>query len=234
MPCATQIPCSGRSFATFLGTDRLVRKPGPGRCDNSTSRKHFLSLFGGILGGQQGLPATTATLASDSGALHSIGGKAPKRSTLSDANRNRAVDLLVALFHELMDRINRHTRRAHKAAMRLIDATYPNLGKHMQLWFGLYQGKVGGKPVNSGSTLVTRLKCNTLRRDAETGPVTRAAICRHGDAAPRPLANSAFIHKSRSSVAYLPAAVCSGLALDSSRASLAKRYRVSQSWPSCG
>lgn len=205
--------------------DQLVRKHGLDHYDDFTSRDHFLSLLGGILGGQQGLRTTTATLAPNNGALRLIGGKAPKRSTLSEANRNRRADLFVDLLQGLLDRINRHTRRALKEGVRLIDATHLNLGKRMQRWFGLYQGKVGAKLhvvfepsvqkpvffditpakvnditaaktqipieagatyvfdlgyydfawwtklVNAGCTFVTRLKRNTLLRDAETRPV---------------------------------------------------------------
>lgn len=201
--------------------DRLVRKHRLDRYDDFTARKHFLALLGGILGGQQGLRATTTTLAPNNGVLHRHRGQAPARSTLSEANRNRPPGLFVDLLEELLGQVNRQVRRALKAAVRLIDATHLDLGKRMQRWFGLHQGKVAAKLhlvfdpsaqkpvffditaanvnditaaktlmpiepgatyvfdlgyydfawwarlVDAGCTFVTRLKCNTLLRDAE-------------------------------------------------------------------
>lgn len=125
--------------------DRIVRQHGLDRFDDFTTRKHFLALLSGILGGQQGLRSTTATLAPNRGALRLLGGKAPARSTLSEANRNRPAELFVDLLNELTGHLNRPARRALKGALRLIDSTHLGLGKRMQRWFGLHQGKVGAK-----------------------------------------------------------------------------------------
>jgi len=125
--------------------DPLVRKYGLDRYDDFTARKHFLALLGGILGGQQGLRATTTTLAPNNGVLQRHRGEAPARSTLSEANRNRPAELFVDLFHELMGQADRHLRRSLRTAVRLIDATHLNLGKRMQRWLGLHQGKVAAK-----------------------------------------------------------------------------------------
>lgn len=125
--------------------DGLVRKHRLDRYTDFTPRKHLLALLGGIFGGQQGLRATATTLAPNSGALRLLGGKAPARSTLSEANRNRSADFFVDLLMDLINQCNRTARRALRDAVRLIDATHLNLGKRMQRWFGLTRGSVAAK-----------------------------------------------------------------------------------------
>ena len=126
----------------------LVRKHGADdRQRGFTSRQHFLALLGGALGGHQGLRSTVSTLAPNSGALHPMGGKkAPRRSTLADANRDRPAelffDLLLALLNAVPDRT---ARRGLKQAVRLIDATHIDLGPRMERWCGLYQGRAAAK-----------------------------------------------------------------------------------------
>ncbi|HVX56895.1 MAG TPA: IS4 family transposase [Candidatus Saccharimonadales bacterium] len=125
--------------------DPLARKHGLHRYHDFTPRKHFLALLGGILAGQQGLRSTTTALVPNNGALRLLGGKAPPPSTLSEANRNRPADLFVELFNELSIQATRQLRRDLRAAVRLIDATHLDLGKRMQRWLGLHQGKVAAK-----------------------------------------------------------------------------------------
>jgi hypothetical protein len=125
--------------------DRLVRKHELDRYTHFTARKHFLALLGGVLAGQQGLRATATALRPNCGALRLMGGKAPAKSTLSEANRDRPADLFVDLLGELIAQCNRKTRLALREAVRLIDATHLDLGKRMQRWFGLTQGKVAAK-----------------------------------------------------------------------------------------
>ena len=109
------------------------------------ARMHFLALLGGALGGHQGLRPLIAALAPNSGALRLLGGKAPARSTLADANRTRPAELFSDLLQELIGHLHRSTRRAVRAAVRLIDATYMDCGKRMQRWLGLHQGKAAAK-----------------------------------------------------------------------------------------
>jgi hypothetical protein len=109
------------------------------------ARRHFLALLGGALGGHQGLRPLIAALAPNSGALRLLGGQAPARSTLADANRTRPAELFIDLLQELIGHLNRSTRRAIKAVVRLIDATYMECGKRTQRWLGLHQGKVAAK-----------------------------------------------------------------------------------------
>lgn len=110
-----------------------------------TSRKHFLTLLAASLGDHQGLRPVTAALAPNSGALRLLGGKAPARSTLADAMRDRPAELFIDLLQELIGHLNRTLRRTVKAAVRLIDATHLDLGRRMQHWLGLHQGAVAAK-----------------------------------------------------------------------------------------
>jgi len=109
------------------------------------ARMHFLALLGGAFGGHQGLRPLIAALAPNGGALRLLGGKAPARSTLADANRTRPAELFSDLLQELIGHLSRSTRRCVKAAVRLIDATYMDCGKRMQRWLGLHQGKAAAK-----------------------------------------------------------------------------------------
>lgn len=110
-----------------------------------TSRQHFLALLAGSLGGHHGLRSLVTTLAPNSGALRLLGGKAPARSTLADATRDRPAELFIDLLGELIGHLNRTARRALRGAVRLIDATHLGLGPRMQRWFGLHDGQVAAK-----------------------------------------------------------------------------------------
>ncbi len=109
------------------------------------SRKQFLTMLAGSLGGHQGLRPVVTALAPNSGALRLLGGKAPARSTLSDAMRDRPAELFIDLLQELIGHLSRTMRRAIKAAVRLIDATHLDVGRRMQHWLGLHNGAVAAK-----------------------------------------------------------------------------------------
>ena len=110
-----------------------------------TSRTQFLAMLAGSLGGHQGLRPVIAALAPNSGALRLLGGKAPARSSLSDALRERPAELFFDLLRELIGQFSRPLRRTIKAAVRLIDATQLNVGQRMQHWLGLHKGTVAAK-----------------------------------------------------------------------------------------
>jgi hypothetical protein len=127
--------------------DRHVRERGADDDQRGfTSRHHFLALLAGSLGGHQGLRPLIAGLAANSGAMRLLGGTAPPRSTLADANRDRPADLFVDLLLDLVGCVaNRANRRELRAAVRLIDATHLNLGLRMKRWCGLSQGHAAAK-----------------------------------------------------------------------------------------
>lgn len=127
--------------------DRLVRAH---RADKPrqdfNSRQHFVALLAAALGGQQGLRPAVAGLAPNAGALTLLGGGAPARSTLAEANRNRPAALFVDLLHALIGHIHKRTdRRDLRTAVRLIDATHLPLNARMNRWFALHQGQVAAK-----------------------------------------------------------------------------------------
>jgi hypothetical protein len=111
-----------------------------------TSRHQFIALLAEALGGHGGLRKLVASLAPNSGALRLLGGKAPARSTLSDAMRNRPAELFFDLFQALLCHASyRQLRQSLREAVRLIDATHLDLGKRMKRWFGLQKGHVAAK-----------------------------------------------------------------------------------------
>lgn len=208
--------------------NRLIRQHGADDAQRGFTTRHlFLTLLAEALGGHGGLRKLIAALAPNSGALRLLGGKAPARSTLSDALRDRPAELFFDLLLALLCHASApKLRQALRQAVRLIDATHLGLGAHMERWFGLHQGKVAAKLhvvfdpaaqrptyfaltkarinditaakcllciergatyvfdlgyydfawwarlVEHGCTFVTRLKSNTLLRDAEQRQVT--------------------------------------------------------------
>ncbi|MGH7211295.1 MAG: IS4 family transposase [Acetobacteraceae bacterium] len=128
--------------------DRLVGKHGGDDAERGfSSRKHFLALLGGTLGGHHGLRQNVAALAPNDGALRLLGGGAAARSTLADATRKRPAALFVEFLHELIALIPaRAARRDLKQAVRLIDATHIDLGLRMRRWAGMYRDQAAVKP----------------------------------------------------------------------------------------
>jgi hypothetical protein len=126
--------------------DRHVRTCGADdRQRGFTSRQQFIAMLAASLGDHQGLRPAVAALAPNAGALRLLGGKAPARSTLSDAMRDRPAELFIELLRELIGHLNRTLRRTIRSAVRLIDATHLNLGRRMQHWLGLHKGTVAAK-----------------------------------------------------------------------------------------
>ena len=127
--------------------DRLVRQHGADDAQRGfTSRHHFLALLAEALGSYGSLRKLIAALAPNSGALRLLGGKAPARSTLSDAMRDRPDALFFDLLQALLGYAHApKTRQALREAVRLIDATHLGLGARMERWFDLHKGTVAAK-----------------------------------------------------------------------------------------
>src|ERR1700760_3984340 len=88
-PTVLEQICQQFPWARF---DTIARKHNANanqRRSGFTARQHFIALLAGALGGHQGLRPTTGALAPNNGALRLLGGKAPARSTLAEATRNR-------------------------------------------------------------------------------------------------------------------------------------------------
>jgi len=104
--------------------DRLVKKHGADKGVRQLSTKsQFVALLHGQFSGAQSLREIEATMTSHEARLYHLGVKAPKRSTLADANRLRCADVFAELFQVLLAQAHPGLRRASKEAVRLIDST---------------------------------------------------------------------------------------------------------------
>src|SRR5271165_2367382 len=129
-----------QSFATHLDTnsvfhdilklvpwaafDRLVDEYGTDAAARRfTTRNQFLVLLFAQLGGASSLREVEAVMASHQARLYHAGAKAPKRSTLADANRNRDPRVFSKLFAHMLAASPRGFRRKMGDAVRLIDST---------------------------------------------------------------------------------------------------------------
>lgn len=98
------------------------------------SKSHFICLLHGQLSGAVSLREIEATMASQSARLYHLGARAPKRSTLSDANATRPAALFGDLFNDLLAQAQRGLRKTSKEAIRLIDATSISLSSLSKDW----------------------------------------------------------------------------------------------------
>ena len=106
--------------------DRSVRK--------LDSKSHLVALLHAQLSGAVSLREIETTMASQSARLYHLGVRAPKRSTLSDANAARPAALFADLFNDLLAQAQRGLRKSSKEAIRLIDATSISLSSLSQDW----------------------------------------------------------------------------------------------------
>ncbi len=106
--------------------DRGVRK--------LDSKSHLVALLQAQLSGAVSLREIETTMASQAARLYHLGVRAPKRSTLSDANAARPAALFCDLFNDLLAQAQRGLRKASKEAIRLIDATSISLSSLSKDW----------------------------------------------------------------------------------------------------
>ncbi len=97
------------------GTDELVRK--------FKTRHQLIALLFGQLGGATSLREIEAAMASHQARLYHVGGKIPRRSTFSDANRIRSPLVFSGLFQRMLGMTTRAVRRQMDEVVRLIDST---------------------------------------------------------------------------------------------------------------
>jgi hypothetical protein len=104
--------------------DRLVDKHGADTgVRRLTTRSQFVALAHGQLSGAQSLRDIEARMASQATRLYHLGAKAPRRSTLADANRLRPAAIYADLFGIVAAQAHRGLRKATREAIRLVDAT---------------------------------------------------------------------------------------------------------------
>lgn len=117
------------------GFDRLVDKHGADKSVRTLStRSQFIALAHAQLSGAQSLRDLEARMASQQVRLYHLGARAPKRSTLADANRLRPAAVYGEVFALLAAQAHRGLRRAASEAVRLIDATSLRLSSLSQDW----------------------------------------------------------------------------------------------------
>lgn len=115
--------------------DRLVDKHGADqRVRKLSTRSQFIALAHGQLSGAHSLRDIEARMASQEARLYHLGAKAPKRSTLADANALRPAAVYAELFGIVAAQAHRGLRKATQEAIRLIDATNLSLTSLSQDW----------------------------------------------------------------------------------------------------
>jgi len=117
------------------GFERVVEKhDADRRVRKLTTKSQFIALAHGQLSGAQSLRDIEARMASQEARLYHLGAKAPKRSTLADANRLRPAAVYAEVFGLVAAQAHRGLRKAATAAIRLIDATSMSLSSLSQDW----------------------------------------------------------------------------------------------------
>ena len=107
-------------------TDDLVRR--------FTTKQQVLVLLFGQLSGAHSLRDIQASMASHQARLYHVGGAAPARSTLADANRDRDSRVFSGLFMHMLGMATRGLRRKMGDAVRLIDSTSLHLAGAGAKW----------------------------------------------------------------------------------------------------
>jgi len=119
------------------GADKLSRK--------LTSKRQLLALLFGQFSGATSLRDIVTGLESHQMRLYHVGGAPVKRSTMSDANRDRPCQLFGELFAEMLLQAHRGLRRATGEAVRLIDSTSLRLSSLSKDWAEFSAGVCGAK-----------------------------------------------------------------------------------------
>ena len=128
--------------------DGLVEKYDADRSVRSlTTKSQLIALIHAQLSGASSLREIEAAMASHEPRLYHLGAKAPKRSTLADANAKRPAALFAELFESVHGLAHRGLRKASKDAIRLIDATRIPLNALSASW-AQYDARSNGVKVS--------------------------------------------------------------------------------------
>jgi hypothetical protein len=124
--------------------DRLVEAQGSDRGVRTlTTKSQFTALLYGQLAGASGLREIEAGLESHKSRLYHLGVRAPRRSTLADANALRPAAVFAALFAEMAARAHRPLRKSLAGTTYLIDSTGLRLDARSLDW-ARFSAKVCG------------------------------------------------------------------------------------------
>ncbi len=119
------------------GADELSRK--------LTTKRHLVALLYGQLSGATSLREIVTGMESHETRLYHLGATPVKRSTVSDANRNRPWQVFSELCTLLIEQAHRGLRRASRDAVRLIDSTSIRLSNLSADWAQFSAGVCGVK-----------------------------------------------------------------------------------------
>jgi IS4 transposase len=108
-----------------------------------TTKRHLLALLYGQLSGAAGLREIITGMASHVTRLYHLGAAPVKRSTMSDANRNRPWQVFGELFARMLPQAHRGLRRALDETVLLIDSTSLRLSSLSADW-AMYSSDVYG------------------------------------------------------------------------------------------
>lgn len=112
-------------------------------------RLSFWTQFGAMvyaqLSGVQSLRELIGGLGSHGNLFYHLGLQEVRRSTLSDANRDRPAGVFAAIFDLLMPKLAGAMGREAKELVRLVDATYLPLNETLSRWAHFCAGSAGAK-----------------------------------------------------------------------------------------
>jgi IS4 transposase len=115
--------------------EQLVEKHDADKLSRQLSgKRHFVALLYAQLSGAMSLREIVTGMTSHETRLYHLGAIAVKRSTLSDANRQRPCQLFADLFNQMLGQAHRGLRRASADAVRLIDSTGVRLSSLSKDW----------------------------------------------------------------------------------------------------
>jgi len=110
-----------------------------------STKGQFLALLYGQLSGASSLREIVTGLSSHAARLYHLGADPVRRSTFSDANAKRPVELFAELLEIMMRQAHRGLRRKLAETTYLIDATSVRLNEHSATWARFSAGVCGAK-----------------------------------------------------------------------------------------
>ena len=115
--------------------ERIIEKHGADEASRKlTTKRQLIALLYGQFSGAQGLREIVTGMASHETRLYHLGAAPVKRSTFSDANKDRPWQVFGELATEMLQQAHRGLRRPIKDAVRLIDSTSVRLSSLSQDW----------------------------------------------------------------------------------------------------
>jgi IS4 transposase len=110
-----------------------------------STKGQFVALLYGQLSGASSLREIVTGLSSHAGRLYHLGAERVRRSTFSDANAKRPVEVFAELLDIMMKQAHRGLRRKLAETTYLIDATSVRLNEHSASWARFSAGVCGAK-----------------------------------------------------------------------------------------